>query len=163
MAGKKKNDKKNNNRTPRIDNRKARFNYFIEDDFETGIVLFGTEVKAIREGKANIKDSYATEKNGEIWLVNSYIAEYSGGNRFNHEAKRPRKLLLKKREISKIIGLIKLQGITLVPLAMYFNDKGYIKIKLGIAKGKKQYDKRADEKQRDWQRDKSRIMKHNVE
>ena len=155
-------DKKNKKKTfsaPRIDNRAARHHYTIEDDLEAGIVLQGTEVKSLREGKANIKDAHAAEKQGEIWLFNAYIAEYSAGNRMNHESRRPRKLLLHKREVNKLLGLVAQKGKTLVPLALYFNEKGRIKVKLGIAQGKKKHDKRESEKQRDWQRQKERLLK----
>ena len=147
---------------PLIDNRKARFEYFIEDEIEAGIMLQGTEVKSLRAGKANINDAYATEKNEEIWLINAYIAEYTGGNRFNHESKRPRKLLLHKRQIRKLIGKLAIQGYTLVPLKCYFNDKGMAKVLLGLAKGKKLHDKRETEKQRDWQREKAGLLKREL-
>ena len=146
---------------PTIQNRKARHNYTIEDELEAGIVLYGTEVKSLREGRANLNDAFAIEKNGEIWLNSAYIAEYSHGNRQNHKDRRPRKLLLHAREIRKLIGRLNKDGVTLVPLSLYFNSKGYVKVKLGIAKGKKKYDKRESEKQRDWQRDKARLMKNN--
>ncbi len=141
------------------DNRKARYNYFIEDVFEAGIALSGTEVKALRGGKANIADSYAEEKDGEIWLINSYIPEYLQGNRHNHEPRRPRKLLLNKREINKMGAAIQRQGKTLIPLNIYFNDKGRAKIELGLAKGKQGHDKRQSEKDRDWKRQQGRLMK----
>ena len=147
---------------PKIDNRKARHLYFIEDEFEAGIVLLGTEVKSLRQGKGNLNDAYATEQNGEIWLVNAYIAEYSGGNRFNHESRRPRKLLLKAREINRLIAATTREGMTIIPLALFFNSKGYVKVKIGTAKGKKKHDKREDSKQRDWQRQKDRIMKNDI-
>lgn len=139
-------------------NRRARFDYFIEETFEAGIVLTGTEVKSLRQGHANIAESYATEKNGEIWLINSYIAEYSAG-RDNHEPRRPRKLLLHKREIEKLIGGIQRQGMTMVPLALYFNARGIAKLRLGLARGKKLHDKRETTKQRDWAREKARLMR----
>ena len=141
------------------DNRKARFNYHIEEEFEAGIVLTGTEVKSLRAGEANIADSYAEVKNGEAWLINCHIKEFSHGNRFNHEARRPRKLLLHVREINKMRGAVEKDGMTLVPLRLYFNDKGIAKLALGIARGKKLHDKREDQKQRDWNRQKSRLMK----
>lgn len=153
--------KKKQLQAPTIQNRKARHNYTIEDELEAGIMLCGTEVKSLREGKANLNDAFAAEKGGEIWLNNAYIAEYSGGNRFNHKDRAPRKLLLHAREIRKLIGRIKQDGVTIVPLSLYFNSKGYVKVKLGIAKGKKKHDKRESEKQRDWQREKARVMKHN--
>lgn len=141
-------------------NRKARFEFSIEEEFEAGIVLTGTEVKSLRAGKAQINDAYAGEKNGEIWLFNAYIAEYEGGNRFNHETNRPRKLLLHKKQIKKLLGRLKVKGVTLVPMSFYFNSRGLAKIKLALATGKKQYEKRETIKDRDWQRDKARIMKN---
>lgn len=140
-------------------NRKARFNYAVEEEFEAGLVLTGTEVKSLRAGKANIEDAYAVGKGDEIWLLNSYIAEYSAGNRFNHEARRPRKLLLHKRQIKKLLGRLKVKGITLVPLSLYFNSRGLAKIKMGLGTGKKEYEKRDTIKKRDWQRDKARIVR----
>jgi SsrA-binding protein len=139
-------------------NRRARFDYFIEETFEAGIVLTGTEVKSLREGHANIAESYATEKNGEIWLINSYIAEYAAG-RDNHEPRRARKLLLHKREIEKLTGGIQRQGMTMVPLALYFNARGIAKLRLGLARGKKLHDKRETTKQRDWAREKARLLR----
>lgn len=141
-------------------NRKARFEYSVEEEFEAGIVLTGTEVKSLRANKVQITDAYAGEKDGEIWLFNAYIAEYAGGNRFNHETNRPRKLLLHKKQIRKLLGSLKVKGVTLVPLSLYFNSRGLAKIKLALAMGKKQYEKRDTIKQRDWQRDKARIMRN---
>ncbi|HWW46513.1 MAG TPA: SsrA-binding protein SmpB [Xanthobacteraceae bacterium] len=141
------------------DNRKARFNYSIEDTFEAGIALTGTEVKSIRSGKATIAESYADPKNGEIWLVNANIPEYLQANRFNHEPRRPRKLLLHRREINKLIGAVERQGMTLIPLKIYFNEQGRAKMELALAKGKKLHDKRETEKQRDWNREKGRLLK----
>lgn len=140
-------------------NRKARFEYTIEEEFEAGLVLTGTEVKSLRAGKANINDAYAASKNEEIWLINGHIDEYGHGNRFNHEARRPRKLLLHKKQVNKLLGRLKTKGVTLIPLSLYFNSRGFAKIKLGLAVGKKQYEKRDTIKQRDWQRDKARIMR----
>lgn len=140
-------------------NRKARFEFSIEDEFEAGIVLTGTEVKSLRAHKVQITDAYAGEKDGEIWLFNAYIAEYAGGNRFNHETHRPRKLLLHKKQIRKLLGRLKVKGVTLVPLSLYFNSRGLAKVKLALAMGKKLYEKRDTIKQRDWQRDKARIMR----
>ncbi len=140
-------------------NRKARFEYAVEEEFEAGIVLSGTEVKSLRANKVQISDAYAGEKDGEIWLFNAYIAEYEGGNRFNHETHRPRKLLLHKKQIKKLLGRLKVKGVTLVPLSIYFNSRGLAKIKLALAMGKKLYEKRDTIKQRDWQRDKARIMR----
>jgi len=140
-------------------NRKARFNYAIEEEIEAGIVLTGTEVKSLRAGKVNIAEAYAAEQGGELWLLNCTIAEYSAGNRFNHEPRRPRKLLLHKQQVKKIIGRLKVKGVTLVPLSLYFNRRGIAKVKLGLGTGKKEYEKRDTIKKRDWQRDKSRIMR----
>ncbi|MEZ5691038.1 MAG: SsrA-binding protein SmpB [Rickettsiales bacterium] len=159
MTGKNKAAKKNTGNSIAL-NRKARFEFSVEEEFEAGIVLTGTEVKSLRAGKAQIMDAYAGEKNGEIWLFNSYIAEYSGGNRFNHEPRRPRKLLLHKKQIRKLLGKLKVKGVTLVPMSLYLNSRGLIKIKLALATGKKQYEKRDAIKQRDWQRDKARIIRN---
>jgi SsrA-binding protein len=141
------------------DNRKARFSYAIDDTIEAGIMLMGSEVKALRTGKATIAESYAQAKDGEIWLVNAYIPEYTMANRFNHEPKRMRKLLVRKTEARKLSAAVQREGMTLVPLKVYFNPKGIAKIELGIAKGKKLHDKRETEKKRDWQRDKARLMR----
>lgn len=141
------------------ENRKARFNYAIEDTVEAGIVLTGTEVKSVRNGKSTIAESYADSKAGEIWLVNANIPEYLQANRFNHEPKRSRKLLLHKREINRLSGAIEREGMTLIPLKMYFNEHGKIKLQLGIAKGKKLHDKRETEKKRDWAREKGRLLR----
>lgn len=140
-------------------NRKARYEYTIEEEFEAGIVLTGTEVKSLRRGKANIADAYAAPKDGELWIINLDIAVYAHGNRFNHEARRPRKLLLHRKQINKLLGRLKVKGVTLVPLSLFFNSRGIAKIKLGLATGKKLYEKRDTIKQRDWQRDKARIMR----
>ena len=141
------------------ENRKARFEYFIEDTFEAGIALQGTEVKSLRFGEGNIADSYAELKNGEVWLVNANIPEYAFGNRENHSPRRPRKLLLHGREINKLHGAIHRQGMTLIPLAIYFNDRGRAKVELALAKGKKLHDKRETQKNRDWARDKARLLR----
>ena len=141
------------------ENRKARFNYEIGEVFEAGIVLTGSEVKSLRAGKATIAESYADAKDGEIWLINSNIPEYRQAHRFNHLPKRPRKLLLHQRQINKLSGAVDREGMTIVPLKIYFNDKGRAKIEVALAKGKKLHDKRETEKARSWQRDKSRIMK----
>ncbi len=140
-------------------NRKARRNYFIDETLEAGLILTGTEVKSLRAGRANIGEAYASERDGDIFLFNAHISEYHGGNRFNHAPLRPRKLLLRKREIQRLIGALQRQGITLVPLAIYFNERGIAKVQLGVAKGKKQYDKRATEKERDWNRQKARLLR----
>lgn len=141
------------------DNRKARFNYFIDETIEAGIELTGTEVKSLRSGKATIGESYAQSKDGEIFLINAYIPEYTEGNRFNHEPRRIRKLLLRKHQIEKFAKAIERQGMTLVPLKAYFNARGRAKLELGLAKGKKIHDKRETEKERDWQREKGRLMR----
>lgn len=141
------------------ENRKARHNYFIEETVEAGIVLTGTEVKSLRAGRANIAESYASPEYGELWLINAHIAEYKQGNIHNHDPKRPRKLLMKKREIARLIGARQKEGMTLVPLKLYFNDRGLAKLLVGIAKGKKQHDKRQTQKDRDWQRQKQRLLR----
>ncbi|MQB43657.1 SsrA-binding protein SmpB [Rhizobium sp. ICMP 5592] len=143
------------------ENRKARFNYEIIDTYEAGIVLMGTEVKSLREGKANIAESYASDEDGEIWLINSYLPEYLQANRFNHEPRRRRKLLLSGREIGRLRSGINREGMTLIPLKIYFNDNGRAKLELALAKGKKLHDKRQTEKERDWNRQKGRILKDN--
>lgn len=140
-------------------NRKARHNYTIEDRLEAGIVLAGTEVKSLREGKGNIAEAYAGEIDGELWLFNAYIPEYSAGSYHNHEPRRPRKLLLHAREIARLLGAIQEKGVTLVPLSLYFNERGIAKVELGLARGKKHYDKREAEKKRDWQRQKERLIR----
>ncbi|CAJ1412047.1 unnamed protein product [Effrenium voratum] len=141
------------------DNRKARYDYSIDDVFEAGIVLRGTEVKALREGKASLGEAYAEVKDGEAFLVNAFIPEYLQANRFNHEPRRVRKLLLHAREIEKMGASVQRKGMTLIPLKIYFNDKGRVKIELGLAQGKRQADKRQTEKDRSWQRDKARLMR----
>ena len=141
------------------DNRKARHNYFIEEVVEAGLQLTGTEVKSLRGGKATIGESYAQPKGGELFLVNSYIPEYTEGNRFNHEPRRVRKLLLHKRQIAKLSAAVEREGMTVVPLKIIFNAKGRAKVELGLAKGKKLHDKRDTEKKRDWQREKARLMR----
>ena len=139
-------------------NRKASFNYFFEDLLEAGIVLKGSEIKSIRQGKVNIADSYAIEKNGELILINSHIASYKQASYSNHKSLDNRKLLLNKKEINKLIGKIQREGLTIVPTKMYFK-KGKAKIELAVAKGKKQYDKRATKKNRDWSREKARYVR----
>ncbi len=141
------------------DNRRARYNYEIGDVFEAGLVLTGTEVKSLRSGKATIAESYASAERGELFLINATIPEYGHGNRFNHEPKRPRKLLMKAREIAKLAQGIEREGMTLIPLRVYFNDRGRAKLTLAIGRGKKLHDKRETEKQRDWNREKSRLMR----
>ncbi len=143
------------------ENRKARFNYEILDTYEAGIMLTGTEVKSLREGKANIAESYASDEGGEIWLINSYLPEYLQANRFNHEPRRRRKLLLSEREIGRLRNAVDREGMTLIPMKIYFNDQGRAKLELALAKGKKLHDKRETEKERDWNRQKSRLLKDN--
>ena len=140
-------------------NRKARFNYAIGETLEAGIALTGTEVKSLRQGKATIAESYADSRGGEIWLVNSNIPEYLQGGRFNHAPKRLRKLLLHRRQISKLIGAVEREGMTLVPLKLYFNDKGRAKVELALARGKKLHDKRETEKKRSWDRERGRLLR----
>ena len=143
------------------DNRRARFDYELGETFEAGVMLVGTEVKALRTGKATIAESYASvERSGEIFLINAKIPEYLQGNQFNHEPKRPRKLLLHAKEIAKIAQGVERQGMTIVPLRIYFNDQGRAKIAIALGKGKKLHDKRESDKQRDWQREKSRLLKN---
>ena len=141
------------------DNRKARFNYEILDTLEAGLVLTGTEVKSLRANQANIAESYASFEGGELWLINSYIPEYTQGNRFNHEPRRRRKLLLSKHEMARLGQAVDREGMTVVPLRLYFNDRGRAKLELALARGKKLHDKRETEKQRDWAREKSRLLK----
>ena len=141
------------------ENRKARFNYAIEDTIEAGLVLTGSEVKSLRTGKANIADAYASvERDGALYLINAHIAEYPQA-RANHEPTRPRKLLLHRRQIEKLRGALKQGGVTLIPLSLYFNGRGRAKVELALGRGKKQYDKRAAEAERDWQRQKGRLMR----
>jgi SsrA-binding protein len=147
-----------NNKTV-AENRKARFSYEVLDTIEAGLVLTGTEVKSLRQGQANIQDSYASVEGGEIWLINSYLPEYLQANRFNHEPRRRRKLLLNKREMAKLSQSVDREGMTLVPLKVYFNDKGRAKLLLAVGRGKKLHDKRETEKQRDWSREKGRLLK----
>ncbi|MDO7844368.1 SsrA-binding protein SmpB [Sphingomonas immobilis] len=141
------------------ENRRARFDYFIETVYEAGIALTGTEVKSLRSGTGSIAESYAEVKNGQVWLINSNVPEFSHGNRFNHEPKRARKLLLHEREINKMFAAVSREGMTLVPLMIYFNSKGRAKVELALAKGKKDPDKRATIKERDWKREQGRIMR----
>jgi SsrA-binding protein len=141
------------------ENRKARFNYEIGEVIEAGIVLTGSEVKSLRKGKATIAESYADARDGEIWLINSNIPEYLQAHRFNHLPKRPRKLLLHQRQIEKLAGAVDRDGMTIVPLKVYFNDRGRAKIEIAIAKGKKLHDKRDTEKKRSWDRERGRLMR----
>lgn len=140
-------------------NRKARHDYKIEDTFETGLVLFGTEVKSLRLGRGNIQESYAAAEDGGLYLVNAYIPEYEGAKHFGHEPRRKRKLLLQKREIEKLTGEVSRKGMTLVPLSIYFNDRGLAKLKIGLAKGKTDIDRRQTIKEREWNRQKSRLLR----
>lgn len=141
-------------------NRRARFDYFIEDTVEAGLMLMGTEVKSLRSGRASINEAYAGLDHGELYLFNAHIPEYlQAGRWLQHEVRRPRKLLVHKREMNKMMGQIKLKGVTIVPLEIHFNDRGIAKVSLGIATGKKQADKRQSLKERDWQRDKARLMR----
>ena len=141
------------------ENRRARFEYFIEEVFEAGIALSGTEVKSLRGGEGSIAESYAYVNDGEAWLVNANIPEFSHGNRFNHVPKRPRKLLLHEREIEKMIGAVERKGMTLIPLSVYFNSRGRAKVELALAKGKQTHDKRQTTKDRDWKRDQARLLR----
>jgi len=140
-------------------NRKARHDYFIEETLEAGIVLMGTEVKSLRAGGASIAEAYAGPQDGEIFLFNAHIPEYKAAKHFGHEPKRPRKLLLKRREVGRLTGAVQRAGITMVPLSLYFNERGIAKVQLGLAKGKRKTDKRDTEKARDWQRDKARLLR----
>jgi SsrA-binding protein len=141
------------------ENRRARYEYFIEDVVEAGIALAGTEVKALRGGEGSIAEAYAEVKDGQVWLVNANIPEFSHGNRFNHEPKRPRKLLLHERQIEKMGAAVARQGMTLVPLSIYFNDRGRAKVELALGKGKQLHDKRETAKERDWKRDAARLLR----
>jgi len=142
------------------ENRRARYDYFIDERLEAGIQLAGTEVKSLRVGEGSIAESYATVTGEEVWLINSSIPEYSHGNRLNHQPRRPRKLLLKAREISKLQGAVAREGLTIVPLSIYFNSSGRAKVELAIARGKKAHDKRDVIKERDWKREQGRLLRH---
>lgn len=141
------------------ENRRARFDYEILDTLEAGIMLTGTEVKSLRTGKAQIAESYASPERGELWLINAHIPEYLQANRFNHEERRPRKLLVSRKDLAKLTDEVQRSGNTIVPLKLYFNERGMAKLLIGLAKGRKNYDKRELERDRDWNRDKARIMK----
>jgi len=141
-------------------NRKARHDYFIEDTLEVGIMLAGTEVKSLRGGKASIGEAFAGEQDGELYLFNAYIPEYDAASRFNHQPRRPRKLLLHRREMNRLLGEIGREGVTVVPLSFYFNPRGILKVELGLARGKRKVDKRAAEKEKDWNREQARIMRN---
>ena len=147
-----------NNKTV-AENRKARYNYAVEDTLECGIMLEGSEVKSMRQGGVNIAESYAAVEDGELWLVNAHIPKYDQAKTFQHEERRRRKLLVSKKELSKLWAEVGRQGMTLVPLKIYFNDKGRAKLLLGIAKGKQKQDKRASEKKQDWKRQQSRLLR----
>ena len=141
------------------ENRRARFDYLIEETLETGIQLLGTEVKALRAGRANIAESYASPERGELYLINAHIPEYAPASQFNHEPRRARKLLVKRRELNKLFGAVERDGRTLVPLKLYFNARGIAKLELALARGKKAHDKRAASKERDWKRDQARLLR----
>lgn len=144
------------------DNRRARFDFFLEEKFQCGVMLTGTEVKSLRHGQCSFNEAFAGEKGGDIWLYNAYIPPYNpAGAHLQHEPKRPRKLLLKKKEIDKLLGSIKREGYTLVPVRIYFNSRGLAKVEIALAKGKKQHDKRETEKKRDWNREKGRVLRDN--
>jgi len=141
------------------ENRRARYDYFLDDAVEAGLVLTGTEVKSLRQGRANIAESYAAVEGREIVLINADIPPYGQANRFNHEPRRPRKLLLSRRQIDRMIGAVQREGRTIIPVKLYFNDKGLAKLEVALAKGKKVHDKRETEAARDWQRDRARLMR----
>jgi SsrA-binding protein len=152
--------KKEDGRRMIAENRKARFEYFITDTYEAGLMLTGTEVKSLRKGQANITESYASPESGGLMLINAYIPEYPGaGHFFQHEPRRPRKLLLHKKEIVKLETAVQRQGMTMIPIELYFNERGMAKLKIALAQGKKLHDKRETEKKRDWNREKSRLMR----
>ena len=140
-------------------NRRARYDYFIEDTVEAGVMLLGTEVKSLRAGRASIAESFAAQQGDGLYLVNAYIPEYEAANRFNHAPKRARKLLLHRRELGRLLGAVQREGMTLVPLSIYFNARGIAKVQLGLAKGKRKGDKREAEKERDWSRDRARLLR----
>ena len=142
------------------ENRRARYDYVVEERFEAGIALQGTEVKALRTGEGSIAESYALVEGEEVWLINSSIPQYGAGSWMNHEPRRRRKLLLKKREINKLHGAINRQGLTVVPLSVYFNSSGKAKVELALARGKKDHDKRATIKEREWKREQGRLLRH---
>ena len=144
------------------ENRRARYDYFVEDKVEAGIQLAGTEVKSLRQGEGSIAESYAAVEGDELWLINSHIPEYSHGNRLNHEPRRPRKLLLKAREIAKLNGAVTRQGLTIVPLSIYFNASGRSKVELALARGKKVQDMRETVKERDWKREQQRLLRRSA-
>lgn len=145
---------------PVAENRRARFDYEILDTLEAGVMLTGTEVKSLRQGKAQITESYASPERGELWLINAHIPEYLQANRFNHEEKRPRKLLVSKKQLARLRQDVERAGNTIVPLKLYFNEQGRAKLLIGVGKGKKSFDKRETQKNRDWNREKARLLKH---
>lgn len=147
------------NRKLVAENRRARFDYAIEDTLEAGIQLLGTEVKSLRSGRANIAESYASAERGELWLINATIPDYAPAGQFNHEPRRARKLLVRGRELKRLIGAVEREGRTLAPLKLYFNERGIAKLELALAKGKKAHDKREAEKDRDWKRQQSRLLR----
>jgi SsrA-binding protein len=151
--------KKDDNNKLVAENRRARFDYMIEDTLEAGIQLVGTEVKSLRSGRANIAESYASTDKGELWLINATIPEYPPAGQFNHEPRRPRKLLVRARELKKLVGAVEREGRTLAPLRLYFNERGIAKIQIALATGKKAHDKREATKDRDWKRQQARLMK----
>jgi SsrA-binding protein len=151
--------KETDNRKLIAENRRARFEYYIEETLEVGIQLLGTEVKALRLGRANVAESYASPERGELWLINATIPEYPPAGQFNHEPRRARKLLVKSRELKKLMGAVEREGRTLAPLKLYFNERGIAKLELALAKGKKAHDKREASKDRDWKRQQARLLK----
>ena len=159
MAAGKKSDSRSDGRKVIAENRQARRDYEIEDVLEAGLVLTGTEIKALREGHATIKEAYAAPEEDGIWLINANIPEYSAGNRENHAPKRPRKLLLSKRQIARLIQAVERKGYTIAPLKLYFNERGYAKLEIGLGKGRKDHDKRAVVKDRDWSRQQQRLLR----
>ena len=152
-------EKKERPRKAVADNRRARFNYEIGETFEAGVALTGSEVKSLRQGRATIAESYADTRDGELWLVNANIPEYLQAGRFNHAPKRPRKLLLHRRQIDKLAAAVDREGMTIVPLKLYFNERGRAKVELALARGKKLHDKRETEKKRSWEREKGRLLR----
>jgi SsrA-binding protein len=159
MAQKRGSDGRDGARKVVVENRRARFDYEILETFEAGIALAGSEVKSLRQGRGNLQDAYASVDHGELFLVNAYIPEYSEANRFNHETRRPRKLLLHRREIDRLAGGVLRDGLTIVPLRLFFNPRGRAKAEIALARGKKLHDKRETEKQRSWAREKSRLLR----
>jgi SsrA-binding protein len=154
------NDKTNPNYKVIAENRRARYDYAIEDDLEVGIILQGSEVKSLRTGQSNIAESYANVEDGELWLINGYIAPYEPARTWGHEERRKRKLLVSRKELARLWQATSREGMTLVPLVMYFNHEGRVKLKIGVAKGKKNLDKRETEAKRDWARQKQRLLRH---